>query len=390
MVTTSTDRSALMKTYREPTVTFTRGSGSYLFDESGMEYLDFISGLAVTSLGHSHRVVADAIAQQARTLTHVSNLYGNVVAPSVAITLDRLIGGGAQRAGGQVFFTNSGAEAVECAIKLARRWAKGRGSTIVSALGGFHGRTLAALAATGQLDKQVGFEPMPDGFTHVPYDDIDALEEAGGVPAVIAVLVEPIQGEAGVVVPASNYLRRVREICDRHGLLMIVDEVQTGLGRTGEWFGFQGAGVSPDLVTMAKALGNGFPVGGCWATASVSSAFGPGDHGSTFGGQPLAMAAAQATLQVMEDEGVCGRAASLGGYLRERLAHISGVSEVRGMGLLVAAVLAEPVAARVAANAQNAGLLVNAVRPDTLRLAPSLLVSRDEIDKAIDILACSS
>ena len=288
------DRSALMHNYAEPPVTFVRGEGSLLFDTTGKRYLDFLSGLAVTSLGHAHPAVADAIALQARTLSHVSNLFGNTVGPEVAVTLDRLIGGGTDRAGGQIFFANSGAEANECAIKLARRWAGPGRFAVVSTWDAFHGRTLATLSATGQPEKQQPFLPLPDGFDHVPFDDLDAMDAACDPTRVAAVLVEPVLGEAGVVVPSSDYLVGLRQLCTERDVLLMVDEVQTGLGRTGRWFGFQHLGVEPDVVTMAKALGNGMPVGACWARAEVAAAFVPGDHGSTFGGQPLAMSAASA------------------------------------------------------------------------------------------------
>ena len=306
------DRSALMHNYAEPPVTFVRGQGCSLYDATGKEYLDFLSGLAVTSLGHAHPAVAEAIAEQARTLSHVSNLFGNAVGPEVAVTLDRLIGGGTERAGGQVFFGNSGAEANECALKLARRWAGPGRFVVVSTWDAFHGRTLATLAATGQPDKHEPFEPLPAGFDHVPFDDLDAMEAACDPTRVAAVLVEPILGEAGVVVPSSDYLVGLRQLCTERHILLMVDEVQTGLGRTGRWFGFQHLGVEPDVVTMAKALGNGMPVGACWARAEVAAALVPGDHGSTFGGQPLAMAAARATLAVMETEDVPSRARGRG------------------------------------------------------------------------------
>jgi acetylornithine/N-succinyldiaminopimelate aminotransferase len=380
------DRGALMHTYADPPVTFVRGEGSSLFDRGGRHYLDFISGLAVTSLGHSHPVVAEAVAAQARTLSHVSNLYGNELAPEVAGTLDRLIGGGQEQAGGQIFFGNSGAEANECALKLARRWAGPGRHVVVSAWGSFHGRTLATLAATGQPTKHGPFEPLPGGFDHVPFDDLDALVEVLDPATVAAVLLEPLQGEGGVVVPSSDYLAGVRALCTERGVLLILDEIQTGLGRTGRWFAFQDSALQPDVVTMAKALGNGMPVGACWARAEVAAAFGPGDHGSTFGGQPLAMAAARATLRVMEEEDVCGRATRSGARLSAGLTRLPGVRSVRGAGLLLAAQLVEPTAAAAAAAALEAGLLVNAVCPDAIRLAPSLLVSEAEVDEALAIL----
>jgi predicted acetylornithine/succinylornithine family transaminase len=385
--TATPDRSALMHTYPEPPVTFARGEGTILWDTEGRRYLDFLGGLAVTSLGHAHPAVAEALAEQSRTLLHVSNLYGNLVAPAVAATLDRLVGGGVQRAGGQVFFTNSGAEANECALKLARKWAGPGRHVVVSTWESFHGRTLATLHATGQPAKHAPFAPLPEGFEHVPYDDIDALDAACDPARIAAVLLEPIQGEAGVIMPSSDYLTAVRALCDERGILLMADEIQTGLGRTGRWFGFQHTNVRPDVVTMAKALGNGVPIGACWATAEVAAAFGPGDHGSTFGGQPLAAAAAAATLAVMEAEDVPARARRAGARLTAALQALDGISSVRGHGLLLAAVLDQAPAAAVASAALAAGLVVNAPRPDTIRLAPSLLVTDDEIDEAVAILA---
>ncbi|HEY1652028.1 MAG TPA: acetylornithine transaminase [Acidimicrobiales bacterium] len=379
-------REALMRTYAEPPATFVRGQGTVLYDVEGKEHLDFITGLAVVSLGHAHPVVAEAVAEQARTLSHVSNLYGNTLAPDVARTIDRLINGGSGQAGGQVFFANSGAEANECALKLARRWAGAGRYVVISTDNSFHGRTLATLTATGQPEKQAPFLPLPEGFVHVPYDDVAALDKALDPETVAGVLLEPIQGEGGVVVPSSDYLGAVRALCtERHALLML-DEIQTGLGRTGHWFAFQAQGLVPDVVTMAKALGNGMPVGACWARAEVAAAFGPGDHGSTFGGQPLALAAAKATLAVMEEEDVCGRARRAGARLVEGLARLPGVVSVRGAGLLLAAQLATPVAKVVSARALEEGLLVNAVRPDAFRVAPPLLVSDAELDRALTIL----
>jgi len=386
------DRRALMRTYAEPPVTFVRGAGTMLYDAAGKEYLDFITGLAVVSLGHSHPEVAEAVATQARTLTHVSNLYGNTIGPEVALTIDRLINGGTGQAGGQVFFANSGAEANECALKLARRWAGGGSPAagkhvVISAGNSFHGRTLATLTATGQPEKHAPFLPLPEGFVHVPYDDIAALDAAMDAETVAGVFLEPLQGEGGVVVPSSDYLGAVRALCTERNALLMLDEVQTGLGRTGHWFAFLAQGLQPDVVTMAKALGNGMPVGACWARAEVAAAFGPGDHGSTFGGQPLAMAAVRATLAVMEAEDVCGRAQRAGARLRDGLATLPGVESVRGAGLLLAAQLDTSVAKEIAAAALDAGLLVNPVRPDAIRVAPPLLVSDGEIDAALAILA---
>jgi len=256
-----------MPTYATPSVTFVRGEGSWLIDDSGRRYLDLLSGLAVTSLGHAHPEVAAAISRQAATLLHVSNLFGNVVGPPVASHIDRLVGGG-----GQVFFTNSGAEANECAIKLARKWG-GRGRhVVVSAYGSFHGRTLATLHATGQPSKHEAFQPLPEGFRHVAFGDVDDLERAID-PSVAAVMLEPIQGEGGVHPAGDDHLRAVRELCDERGVLLIIDEVQTGFGRTGRWMGHHHAGIRPDIVSLAKALGNGTPIGACWARSEVAGVF---------------------------------------------------------------------------------------------------------------------
>jgi predicted acetylornithine/succinylornithine family transaminase len=372
--------SALMNTYPPQPVTFVRGQGSELWDDEGNRYLDFLSGLAVTSLGHSHPAVADALADQARTLLHVSNLFGTTVGPEVAVTLDGLLGGG-----GKVFFANSGAEANECAIKLARKWG-GRGRyQVVSAFGSFHGRTLVTLHATGQPSKHEAFQPLPEGFRHAAWNDLDDLERCID-PSVAAVLLEPVQGEGGVEPATKEYFQGVRHLCDERGLLFMVDEVQTGLGRTGEWFGFQHFGVQPDVVTMAKALGNGVPIGACWARADVADAFVPGDHATTYGGQPLATSAARAVLAVMQAEDVPARARRAGARLQAALLELDDVVSVRGMGLLLAAELDGRDAKEVQLDALRAGLVVNAVTPTALRLAPSLLVTDEEIDEAIAIL----
>jgi acetylornithine/N-succinyldiaminopimelate aminotransferase len=373
--------SALMNTYARLPVTFVSGQGSELRDIDGKRYLDFLGGLAVTSLGHSHPVVAEAIAEQARTLQHVSNLFGTTIGPEVAETLDRLLGGG-----GKLFFANSGAEANECAIKVARKWG-GRGRHhVVSAFNSFHGRTLVTLHATGQPAKHEPFQPLPEGFRHVVLNDLDELERSID-PSVAAVLLEVVQGEGGVWPVTADYLHGVRELCDDRNLLLILDEIQTGLGRTGEWFAFQHFDVRPDIVTIAKALGNGMPIGACWATDAVAEAFVPGDHGSTFGGQPLAAAAARATLQVMEAEDVPARARRAGERFTRALLELDAVVDVRGFGLLLAAEL-EPGrdSKQVMLEALDAGLVVNAVTPTALRFAPSLLVTDDELDEAIAIL----
>jgi acetylornithine/N-succinyldiaminopimelate aminotransferase len=372
---------ALMNTYARLPVTFVSGRGSELWDVEGKRYLDFLGGLAVTSLGHSHPVVAEAIAVQARTLQHVSNLFGTTIGPEVAATLDRLVGGG-----GKLFFANSGAEANECAIKVARKWG-GRGRhNVVSAFNSFHGRTLVTLHATGQPAKHEPFQPLPEGFRHVVLNDLDELERSID-PSVVAVLLEVVQGEGGVWPVTADYLHGVRRLCDERGLLLVLDEIQTGLGRTGAWFAFQHFGVQPDVVTIAKALGNGMPIGACWARDEVADAFVPGDHGSTFGGQPLAAAAARATLEVMEHEDVPARARRAGERFTRLLGELEPVVDVRGLGLLLAAEL-EPGrdSRQVMLDALDAGLVVNAVTPTALRFAPSLLVTDDELDEAVTIL----
>jgi predicted acetylornithine/succinylornithine family transaminase len=372
--------SYLMPTYAPPTVTFVRGEGSYLWDENGKRYLDFLSGLGVTSLGHAHPAVADAVCEASRTLLHTSNLYGTRPGPEVASTLDRLLGGG-----GKVFFTNSGAEANECAIKLARKWAGHGRYAVVSAYGSFHGRTLATLHATGQPAKHEAFQPLPEGFRHVAWQDLGALENAV-TPEVAAILLEPVLGEGGVWPAGQEYFQGVRRLCDERGILFMVDEVQAGLGRTGKWWGFQHYGARPDVVTMAKALGNGVPIGACWARAEVADAFSPGDHASTFGGQPLAASAARATLAVMEAEDVPARAEASGSYLSKKLAEVPGVRSVRGLGLMLGVELFDGGARDVAAQCLEHGLVLNGVTDSALRLEPSLLVSADEIDEAVAIL----
>ncbi len=385
---TALDAEHVMQTYGRTPVEFVRGEGCVLFDDAGKRYLDFLGGLAVTSLGHAHPEVADAIAAQARTLLHVSNLYYNDVQPRVAAQLDALLGGD-----GRVFFANSGAEANECAIKLARRFGQANGGPeryhVISAYGSFHGRTLTTLAATGQPQKQETFQPLPSGFRQVAFADLDALELALD-DRVAAVMLEPVQGEGGVIPAPPEYLRGVRRLCDEREALLILDEVQTGLGRTGRWFGFEHSGIRPDIVTMAKALGNGVPIGACWARAEVAAAFRPGDHATTFGGQPLAARAALTVLEVMQREDVPARAERAGVRLAASLQKLPGVVAVRGHGLLLAAELSDGIDAKVVAErCMDNGLIVNAVTPHALRFAPSLLVTDDEIDDAVAKLAAA-
>ncbi len=403
----------LMPNYGMPTLTMVKGAGTEVWDNEGRRYLDFLCGLAVTSLGHSHPVVAEAIAEQAQTLTHVSNLYNTLPGPEVAITLDRLlqtypssllgsaeVGPAADATAvvagipqpprsqlGQVLFQNSGAEANEAAIKIARKY-NGRGRHVVlSALRSFHGRTLATLHATGQPEKHETFQPLPEGFRHAAYNDVEAMEAALD-PTVGAILVEPIQGEGGVNPIDATYLTDLRALCDDRGLLLILDEIQTGIGRTGAWFGFQHQGIMPDIVTMAKGLGNGMPIGAVWAKREVSECLKPGDHGSTFAGQPLAAAAARATLAVMEQMDAPNVAAERGAELSAALQALDGVDSVRGMGLLLAAELNDDglrgrTGGEVAAACAEHGVLVNGVTKTAIRFAPPITVSSGEIEEAV-------
>ena len=381
----------LMGNYGDPPVTFVRGSGTELFDDSGKRYLDFLCGLAVTSLGHSHPRVAAALATQAETLLHVSNLFDTEPHLEVAARLDALIRSGTGEATpGRVLFQNSGAEANEAAMKLARKH-QGRGRhVLVSAFRSFHGRTLATLAATGQPEKHEPFQPLPEGFRHAAWNDLGAFEAALD-PTVGAILLESLQGEGGVNPADVDFLVGIRRLCDERGILLILDEVQTGLGRTGRWFGFHHAGIRADIVTVAKALGNGVPIGAVWASAEVAAAFSPGDHGSTFGGQPLAASAAREVLRVMEEIDAPACAAVRGAALTSLLAALPGVTAVRGLGLLLAAELDPDVldgrtGADVARACLDAGLVVNGITPTALRLAPPLTVTDDELVEGVAIL----
>lgn len=364
-----------------PQVMFVKGAGTELWDASGKRYLDFLSGIAVTSLGHAHPKIADAIAEQARTLLHVSNFFANPVATKAAVEVDRLLGGG-----GQVFFCNSGAEANEAAIKLARKFG-GRGRhVVVSALGSFHGRTLAALAATGQPAKHEPFQPMPEGFRHVPFGDLDALI-ASIDDTVAAVLLEPVQGEGGVIPATATYMTAVHRLCTERGLLLMMDEVQTGFARTGKWFGFEHFGITPDVVTLAKGMGNGMPIGALWARRDVAGVFAPGDHGSTFSGTALATSAVLATIAEMQRIDAPARALEQGARLRAGLESIPSVDSVRGFGLLLGAQLVDGVDAKaMQVKLLDAGLVTNAVTPTALRFAPPLNVSTEHLDEALSIL----
>ena len=375
----------IIGTYRRQPVVFVRGEGAHLWDTEGKEYVDFVAGIAVCSLGHSHPKVVEAICRQAGTLMHVSNLY--YTEPQIRFAAMLVENSFADR----VFFCNSGAEANEAAIKLARKYGHdnlGGKYEILTMKGSFHGRTLAAITATGQEKFHVGFSPLPEGFRYVPFDDVKALEKAVSKKT-CAVLLEPIQGEGGVRVPDEGYLRAVREICDRKGILMILDEVQTGMGRTGTLFGYEHYGVTPDIMTLAKALGNGVPAGALAATEKVAASFGPGTHASTFGGNPLAMAAAVATLETILADGFLENCRKMGEYLQERLWSLRKdhpvVQDVRGKGLLVGLDLTVEGNSIVKACLER-GVLINCTFDHILRMVPPLVITRQDVDRLVKVL----
>ncbi|TVL93113.1 acetylornithine transaminase [Streptomyces sp. SAJ15] len=372
-------QSALMDNYGTPRLPLTRGEGARVWDAEGRVYLDFVGGIAVNALGHAHPAVVRAVSEQIATLGHVSNLH--IAEPTVAVA-ERLL----QLAGrpGRVYFGNSGAEAVEAAIKIGRRTGR---THMVATTGGFHGRTMGALALTGQPAKQGPFLPLVGEVTHVPYGDAEALRAAVTTETAI-VVIEPIQGENGVIVPPPGYLAAAREITRATGTLLVLDEIQTGIGRTGHWFAHQAQGVEPDVVTLAKGLGGGLPIGATLAFGAAAELLTPGQHGSTFGGNPVACAAALAVLDTLAADGALDHVKRVGERLRagiEAFGHPL-VAHVRGSGLLLGIVLTEPLAQRVQQAAQDAGLLVNAVAPDVLRLAPPLVVGDDVVDAFLGAL----
>lgn len=368
-----------------PAVMFERGKGTELWDVAGKRYLDFLSGIAVVSLGHANDAVARAVSQQASTLLHVSNFFANTTATRAAVRLSELMAQ-AGAGEGQVFFCNSGAEANEAAIKLARKFG-GRGRHVmVSAYGSFHGRTLGALALTGQPAKHEAFQPMPDGFRYCEYGDIESLEKVLD-SSVSAVMLEPIQGEGGVIPADVDYLKAVQKLCNDRGILFIVDEVQTGFCRTGEWFGFQHAGVQPDAVTFAKGMGNGMPVGALWARKDIASVMAPGDHGSTYSGTALATSAVLAVIDEMTRIDATRLAREKGQRLIDGLAVLPKVDHVRGRGLLLGAQLVDGVETKdVVPALLEMGLIVNGVNATTLRLAPPITVTNEEIDEALALI----
>jgi acetylornithine aminotransferase len=378
----------LMATYGRLPVAFTRGEGAWLWDSDGKRYLDALAGIAVCGLGHAHAAVRDALCDQAGTLIHTSNLYRIPTQESLG---DRLCAAASMD---RVFFSNSGAEANEAAIKLARLHAHRKGidkPEVLVVENSFHGRTLATLTATGNRKAQAGFEPLVQGFVRVRYDDLDAVETAAANrPNIIAMLVEPIQGEGGIVVPADAYLPGLRALCDRHGWLLMLDEIQTGMGRTGQLFAFQHAGILPDVMTLAKALGNGVPIGACLARGAAADVLGPGSHGSTFGGNPLACRAGIAVLDTLASEQLTERAATRGTRIlagfRQALDGVAGVVEVRGRGLMIGIELDRP-CAELVVSALAEGLLINVTAGHVVRLLPPLIIDDEQADCIIDTVS---
>ncbi len=366
----------LMQTGRRLPVTFVRGRGCLVYDDAGREYLDLVAGIAVNLLGHSHPDVVAAVTKQAAELIHTSNLYFTQPQVELAQRLVELA------FPSRVFFCNSGAEANEAAIKIARKWgARHRDGSfeIITTTGSFHGRTLATVTAGGQHKYSDPFEPLPPGFIHIPYNDAAAID-AAITDKTVAVMLEPVMGEIGIIAAAPGYLERVRALCDEKNLLLILDEVQTGLGRTGRWFAHQHAGITPDVMTLAKGLGGGVPIGACLANPRAD-VFEPGDHGATFGGNPLACAAATTVLHVIERDGLVGHAAEMGDLLHAALSDL-GAKDVRGVGLMQAFEFADPKAKPFQQACLDSGLIVNAVDDHTVRLVPPLVISASDIDRA--------
>lgn len=377
------DQQYVMHTYGRLPVVFVRGEGCYVYDTEGKRYIDMVAGIAVNGLGHCPPKVTAAICAQARKLMHTSNLYYTPQQPALAKLLCDI----SQMR--KAFFCNSGAEANEAAIKLARKAGKklGDGKTgIITAEKSFHGRTLGAITATGQPKYQKSFAPLVPGFQYVAYNDCSALETAVN-ESTCAVILEPVQGESGVHPASREFLQKARELCDKFNVALVFDEVQTGLGRTGRMFGFEHFGVKPDIMTLAKTLGGGFPIGACLATNGYEDVFEPGDHASTFGGNPLACAAAIAAVTEVRDGGWVRNAEKVGAYLRTRLLEMPGVKEVRGLGLMIAAEFDQPIAKAVATAAMDKGLIVNPIGDNILRFVPPLILTEQMVDEAIVVLA---
>ncbi|MEZ7972672.1 MAG: aspartate aminotransferase family protein [Pseudomonadales bacterium] len=378
---------AIMPTYGRQDISFVKGEGAWLTDTEGKRYLDALAGIAVVGLGHANPEVAQTIKEQSTTLLHTSNLYRVPKQEELAEKLQRVSGMD------NMFFGNSGAEANECAIKIARLYGNKKNienPTIIVTDSAFHGRTLATLTATGNRKVHAGFEPLVQGFARVPYDDIDAVRRiAGHNKSVVAVMVEPIQGEGGIKVPNQNYLASLREICNENDWLLILDEIQTGNGRTGEYFCYQSSGIKPDVVTLAKGLGNGIPIGVCLASGKAAEVLAPGNHGSTFGGNPLSCAVGITVIDQIEKLGLAKRAGELGdrmmGQFRERLGHLNSVKDIRGMGLMIGIELSSPCGDLVG-KALEKGILINVAADSVIRLLPPLTITDEEAEQICDIV----
>jgi acetylornithine/N-succinyldiaminopimelate aminotransferase len=365
----------MMANYGTPSRTFVSGKGCVLKDDQGKSYLDFLAGIATNVLGHGHPAVVKAVTKQVSTLGHVSNFFSHPQGILLASRLQKMTGD----VNARVFFCNSGAEANEAALKISRRTGKSR---IVAAQGAFHGRTMGALSLTGQPSKREPFVPLLKGITHVPYGDLSAMSRAVSKKTAM-VIVEPIMGEAGVITPEDGYLAGLREICDRVGALLVFDCVQTGIGRTGQWFGFEHEGVKPDVITLAKGIGGGLPLGATIAYGKAAHLLQPGDHGTTFGGNPIACAAANAVLDVIEGKKLMQAAKMFEKKIKKSLSGTPGVSVVRGRGLLLGIELTKPIAKKIASSMLGAGVVVNAANDQTIRIAPPLIVTASQIDKFI-------
>ena len=370
-------KSSVQNNYGTPSIALVKGKGLVVTDADGKQYLDFLGGIATSILGHAHPAIVKAVTKQVSTLSHVSNFYAHPHAIELAEKLAAMTGDKKAK----VFFCQSGAEANEAALKLSRRSGKVR---IVAAQGAFHGRTMGALSLTGQPSKREPFLPLIKGVKHVPFGEIEAMRKAVTKKTAM-VIIEPIMGEAGVIVPPADYLRELRALCDAKGALLVMDAVQTGMGRTGDWFGYEYSGITPDVITLAKGLGGGLPLGAMIALGKAADLFQPGDHGSTFGGNPVTTAAGLAAIKFIEAQKILKKVETQGLYLIQELALIPGVAEVRGAGLLLGIELESRKAAEVALALQNEGVLVNAANPTTIRLAPALIVTDAQIKKFVAI-----
>lgn len=369
--------SVVQNNYGTPSIALTKGKGIVVTDADGKSYLDFLGGIATSILGHAHPAIVKAVSKQVSTLGHISNFYAHPNAITLAEKLVAMTG----EKNVKVFFCQSGAEANEAALKLSRRTGKVR---VVAAQGAFHGRTMGALSLTGQPSKREPFLPLIKGVKHVPYGDIEAMRKAISKKTAM-VIIEPIMGEAGVIVPPADYLQQLRAICDDKGALLVIDAVQTGMGRTGDWFGYEYSGITPDVITLAKGLGGGLPLGAMIALGKAADLFQPGDHGSTFGGNPVTTAAGLAAIDVIESKKLLKKVRQQGDYLIQELALIPGVKEVRGAGLLIGIELERLKASDIATAMRDAGVLVNAANPTTIRIAPALIVTDAQINKFISI-----